>query len=251
MPPQPVIAVVIDEQDPRVTGSRPAAAVRRRLHDPRARIGECRPALTRWRPSRWSSPPSSWPARATGVELLGGVRRTHPDARRVLLVGRGQWASHPVRRAMVLGEVDGYLFVPWLPREQWLYLPMAEYLADWSRTQVPELTGDHDRRSTVGRPVPRPARHPESRPACRTPSTSRTPRRGRRRWPRWGWTARCCRSVRFHTGQVAADPATSTSSEMLGFLSSRPGLACDVRSSVPDPRASPRPCTPRPRGSRR
>ena len=50
--------------------------------------------------------------RVTGVELLGGVRRAHPDARRVLLVDRGQWASHPVRRAMVLGEVDGYLFVP-------------------------------------------------------------------------------------------------------------------------------------------
>lgn len=77
--------------------------------------------------------------RVTGVALLGGVRRAHPDARRVLLVDRGQWASHPVRRAMVLGEVDGYLFVPWMPREQWLHLPMAEYLADWSRTQKPEI----------------------------------------------------------------------------------------------------------------
>ena len=41
---------------------------------------------------------------------------------------------------MVLGEVDGYLFDPWMPREQWLHLPMAEYLADWSRTQTPEIT---------------------------------------------------------------------------------------------------------------
>src|SRR4051794_28480198 len=73
------------------------------------------------------------------VRMLAKIRLTHAAARRILLVERGQWRDHPIRRAMVLGEVDGYLFVPWQPREQWLYLPMSEYLAAWSRTQSPEI----------------------------------------------------------------------------------------------------------------
>jgi thioredoxin reductase (NADPH) len=75
----------------------------------------------------------------SGVAMLSMIRRTHSAARRILLVERGRWRAHPIRRAMVLGEVDGYLFVPWQPREQWLYLPMSEYLAAWSRTQTPEI----------------------------------------------------------------------------------------------------------------
>jgi thioredoxin reductase (NADPH) len=74
----------------------------------------------------------------SGVELLLRVRQQHLAAKRILLVPRGRWRGHPVRQAMVLGHVDSYLFVPWFPREQWLYLPMSEYLADWSRTQRPE-----------------------------------------------------------------------------------------------------------------
>src|SRR4051794_12560072 len=38
----------------------------------------------------------------TGVDLLRSVRFEHPTARRILLVGRGQWRDHPVRLAMVL-----------------------------------------------------------------------------------------------------------------------------------------------------
>jgi thioredoxin reductase (NADPH) len=74
----------------------------------------------------------------TGVDLLLRVRQQHPNAKRILLVPRGRWRGHPVRQAMVLGYVDSYLFIPWFPREQALYLPMSEYLADWSRTQRPE-----------------------------------------------------------------------------------------------------------------
>jgi hypothetical protein len=48
----------------------------------------------------------------TGVELLTSVRARHPQARRLLLVERGQWRGHPVREAMVLGQVDSYVFVP-------------------------------------------------------------------------------------------------------------------------------------------
>ena len=76
----------------------------------------------------------------SGAQLLAQIRRRHRATKRILLVERGHWRGHPVQQAMVLGQVDGYLFVPWEPREAWLYLPMAEYLADWSRSQPPETT---------------------------------------------------------------------------------------------------------------
>lgn len=163
----------------------------------------------------------------TGVALLGGVRRAHPDARRVLLVGRGQWASHPVRRAMVLGEVDGYLFVPWLPREQWLHLPMAEYLADWSRTQPPEITAvtivgrrwddrSHSLRDIMSRAsVPFAFHDAESD-------------QGRAALADMGLDVSLLPVVRFHNGEVAVDPSDIAISEMLGFRSSESGLECDV-----------------------
>ena len=71
----------------------------------------------------------------TGVELLTSVRARHPQARRLLLVERGQWRGHAVREAMVLGQVDSYVFVPWALREQWLYLPVTEALADGSKSR--------------------------------------------------------------------------------------------------------------------
>jgi thioredoxin reductase (NADPH) len=163
----------------------------------------------------------------TGVELLSDVRRTHPDARRILLVGRGQWASHPVRRAMVLGEVDGYLFVPWMPREQWLYLPMAEYLADWSKTQVPELhaitiVGQrwHDRSHELRDALTR-----SNVPFAFLESDSNE---GIAALAEMNLDGTVLPAVRFHTGQVAADPSDADLVEMLGFRGSTPGMVCDV-----------------------
>jgi thioredoxin reductase (NADPH) len=163
----------------------------------------------------------------TGVELLCGVRRAHPDARRVLLVDRGTWARHPVRRAMVLGDVDGYLFVPWKPREQWLHLPMAEYLADWSRTQTPEISAvtivgqrwddrSHSLRDILSRAsVPFAFHEADSE-------------EGRASLADVGLDGSVLPVVRFHTGEVAADPSDITIAQMLGFPTSRPGLGCDV-----------------------
>jgi thioredoxin reductase (NADPH) len=88
----------------------------------------------------------------SGVALLTNVRARHPQARRLLLVERGRWRGHPVREAMVLGQVDSYVFVPWALREQWLYLPVTEALVDWSKTRPPEAVAvsvvgrDSDRR---------------------------------------------------------------------------------------------------------
>jgi thioredoxin reductase (NADPH) len=165
----------------------------------------------------------------TAPELLGGVRHTHPDARRVLLVDRGQWASHPVRRAMVLGQVDGYLFVPWMPLEQWLHLPMAEYLADWSRTQKPEITAvtivgrrwddrSHALRDILSRAgVPFAFHEPDSE-------------EGRAALADMDLDGSVLPVVRSYSGvlAVAVDPSDITLTELLGLRTPRSRQACDV-----------------------
>ena len=228
MTPQPVIAVVIDEPDMRSTL---AADLRQRygadytiLELGSESVGS---ALTEVQNLAVVVSTVELDGEATGVELLGGVRRLHPDARRVLLVRRGQWASHPVRRAMVLGEVDGYLFVPWLPREQWLHLPMTEYLADWSRTQTPEITAvtivgrRWDDRSHALRDI-------LSRASVPFAYHDADSEQGRAALVGMGLDGSLLPVVKFHTGEVAVDPSDITISEMLGFRTSRPGLACDV-----------------------
>jgi len=73
-------------------------------------------------------------------DLLAAAHDLHPRARRVLLVGRGEWSNqHPAVEAMRRGQADSYIFVPWGPRERWLYLPLAEALADWEQSQPPEF----------------------------------------------------------------------------------------------------------------
>lgn len=94
------------------------------------------------------------------VQLLAQVRATSANPRRILLVQRGAWRTHPVREAMmVLGHVDGYFFVPWAQREQWPYQPMTEYLAGWERSRPAARTAftvvgrQHDRRSHALRDI--------------------------------------------------------------------------------------------------
>jgi hypothetical protein len=33
------------------------------------------------------------------------------------------------------GQAESYIFVPWVQRERWLYLPLSEILADWEASQ--------------------------------------------------------------------------------------------------------------------
>src|SRR5215217_8166438 len=73
-----------------------------------------------------------------GLGLLERAHELHPGAKRVLLEHRGEWTSgEPVVRAMTLGQVDYVLFRPWLPREQFLYLPVSEFLAAWEKSLAP------------------------------------------------------------------------------------------------------------------
>jgi thioredoxin reductase (NADPH) len=76
----------------------------------------------------------------SGVEFLVRAHELHPEAKRMLLIGRGEWASgsaHPAVRAMTLGQIDSYLFHPWAIAERWLYLPVTEVLADLTASQPP------------------------------------------------------------------------------------------------------------------
>ena len=68
------------------------------------------------------------------------VRDLYPAARRVLMVGRGQWNQvHPAVIAMRTGHAESYIFVPWVQRERWLYMPVTELLAEWELTQRPAM----------------------------------------------------------------------------------------------------------------
>ena len=79
--------------------------------------------------------------RMQGQDGLAVLQRAHellPSAKRVLLEHRGEWTSgEPVVRAMTLGQVDYVLFRPWLPIEQYLYLPVSEFLAAWEKSRAP------------------------------------------------------------------------------------------------------------------
>jgi thioredoxin reductase (NADPH) len=76
----------------------------------------------------------------SGVEFLVAAHRLHPAAKRVLLVERGDYsAAHPAVRAMTVGQIDYHLFMPWQPAERWLYPPLSDFLADWSKTREPSF----------------------------------------------------------------------------------------------------------------
>lgn len=68
------------------------------------------------------------------------VHDLHRAARRVVLVGRGAWnQAHPAVAALRRGQAESYIFVPWVLRERWLYLPVSEMLADWEASQQPAI----------------------------------------------------------------------------------------------------------------
>jgi thioredoxin reductase (NADPH) len=81
-------------------------------------------------------------AELPGVELLVRAHELHPGAKRVLLVGRREWTpANPAVQAMTLGQIDTYLFEPWLPVGRFLYLPISQVLAEWAPTHGPSFEG--------------------------------------------------------------------------------------------------------------
>ena len=84
------------------------------------------------------------------ADFLLAVHRLQPQAKRILLVKRGNWSSvHPVISGMALGWIDYHLFDPWEPLEQILYPSISEFLTAWNATQTPatvavRIVGEQD-----------------------------------------------------------------------------------------------------------
>jgi thioredoxin reductase (NADPH) len=152
----------------------------------------------------------------SGVELLVAAHELYPAAKRVLLVSRGDYtAAHPAVRAMTLGQIDYHLFTPWRPAERWLYPPVSEFLADWSKTQQPSFVairivgrqwepGSHQLRDILTR-VAMPYRfYPHDSEA------------GRQLLREAGQDDSRLPVVIFRTGQVLVDPSHAELTEFLG-----------------------------------
>jgi thioredoxin reductase (NADPH) len=152
-----------------------------------------------------------------GVEFLVRAHELHPTAKRVLLVGRRDWAStNPAVRAMSLGQIDTYLFEPWLPVERWLYLPISQVLADWAPSQAASFEGirivgprwgtrSHELRDTLTRMgIPHGWYLADSDA-------------GRQLLKEAGQDGSRLPVVVFHSGRVFVDPSNAELAEALGF----------------------------------
>jgi thioredoxin reductase (NADPH) len=152
-----------------------------------------------------------------GLAVLLRAHELHPAAKRVLLEHRGEWTSgEPVVRAMTLGQVDYVLFRPWLPREQFLYLPVSEFLAAWEKSRAPsteaiQIVGrrwaarSHELRDTLARVGIPYGFYPDD-----SPDGSRLP------------------VVLFHRGLVLVDPSHAELTAALGMRTSPAPGGCDV-----------------------
>ena len=75
-----------------------------------------------------------WMPQLTGAEFLAQAHQLHPTARRMLLIGvLDRSVNEPMSQAMALGRIDGWLWKPWEPAEEHLYLPVSEQLSEWIR----------------------------------------------------------------------------------------------------------------------
>jgi len=161
------------------------------------------------------------------AELLAAVHELHPLARRVLLIGRGEWSrEHPAVAAMRTGQVDSYVFVPWGLPERWLYLPIGEILADWEASQptpfeAARIVGDEyeagahalrDLFSRIGVPyrfVPADAEEGRALRA-ETAADAALP------------------LLAFRSGTVLSDPSVERVAQALGFATEPEPVPCDV-----------------------
>jgi thioredoxin reductase (NADPH) len=156
-------------------------------------------------------------AELPGVAVLLRAHELHPSAKRVLLVGRRAWTpANPAVRAMTLGQIDTYLFEPWLPVERFLYLPISQVLADWVPSRGPSFEGirivgprwgtrSHELRDMLTR-----MGIPHGWYQADTAA-------GRRILEEAGQDGSRLPVVLFHSGQVFVDPSNPELAEALGF----------------------------------
>jgi thioredoxin reductase (NADPH) len=85
-----------------------------------------------------------WMPEMTGDAFLGQVRAIEPTAKRALLVSWGDREASPViLQACALGQLDNYLYKPWVPAEVHLYPYVSEFLAEWTRLHRPGMALIH------------------------------------------------------------------------------------------------------------
>jgi thioredoxin reductase (NADPH) len=152
----------------------------------------------------------------SGVEFLAAAHELHPAAKRVLLVARGDYsAAHPAVRAMTVGQIDYHLFTPWQPAERWLYPPLSDFLADWSKTGEPSFAAIR----IVGRqwePRSHQLRDTLARIAMPYRFYSHDSEEGGRLLREAGQDGSRLPVVIFRTGQVLVDPSHAELTEFLG-----------------------------------
>lgn len=77
------------------------------------------------------------------TDLLRRARDLHPDARRALLVEWGAWADKGVARTILtsvaVGDVSYYVLKPWIERDELFHRTVAEFVQEWSRSEVGNL----------------------------------------------------------------------------------------------------------------
>jgi thioredoxin reductase (NADPH) len=163
-----------------------------------------------------------------GLALLVRAHELHPLAKRVLLEHRGEWASgEPLVRAMTLGQLDYLLFRPWLPLEQFLYLPVSEFLAAWEKSRAPsteaiQIVGrrwdprSHDLRDTLSRVAIPYGFYPDDSPE------------GRRLLEQAGQTGGRLPVVLFRRGLILVDPTHAELSAALGMRTHPVAGGCDI-----------------------
>ena len=163
-----------------------------------------------------------------GLALLLRAHELLPSAKRVLLEHRGEWTSgEPVVRAMTLGQVDYVLFRPWLPIEQFLYLPVSEFLAAWEKSRAPsteaiQIVGrrwaarSHELRDTLARVGIPYGFYPDESPE------------GRRLLEQAGEDGSRLPVVLFRRGLVLVDPTNAEVAAALGMRTSPAAGGCDV-----------------------
>jgi thioredoxin reductase (NADPH) len=156
-------------------------------------------------------------AELAGVLFLCRAHELHPSAKRVLLVGRREWTpANPAVRAMTLGQIDTYLFEPWLPVARFLYLPISQVLADWVPSRGPSFEGirivgprwgtrSHELRDMLTRMgIPHGWYQAETAAGGRLLEEA-------------GEDGTRLPVVLFHSGQVFVDPSNAELAEALGF----------------------------------
>jgi thioredoxin reductase (NADPH) len=152
----------------------------------------------------------------SGVELLEAAHRLHPAAKRVLRLERGDYtAANPAVRAMTLGQIDYHLFTPWLPAERWLYPPVSDFLADWSKNQPPSFVAFR----VVGRqwePRSHQLREILTRMAFPYQFHAHDSEAGRQLLMETGQDGSRLPVMVFRTGQVLVDPSHAELAELLG-----------------------------------